>query len=39
LRAEGLEPSPEGQELLEGIAEGRMTTAQARERILARYGT
>jgi len=39
LRAEGLQPSPEGQELLEGIAEGRLTTAQARERILARYGT
>lgn len=39
LRAEGLEPTREGQELLEGIAEGRMTTAEARERILARYGT
>lgn len=39
LRAEGLEPTPEGQELLESIVEGRMTTAQARERILARYGT
>jgi prevent-host-death family protein len=39
LRAEGLQPSPEGRELLEGIAQGRLTTAQARERILARYGT
>lgn len=38
VRAEGLEPSPEGLEMLEAIAEGRMSTDEARERTLARYG-
>lgn len=38
VRAEGLEPSPEGLEMLEAIAEGRMSTGEARERTLARYG-
>lgn len=37
LRAEGLEPSDEGLEMLRTIAEGRMTTAEARNRTLARY--
>ena len=37
VRAEGLEPSPEGLEMLDAIAAGRMSTAQARERTLARY--
>ncbi len=37
VRAEGLEPSPEGLEMLEAIAEGRMSTGEARERTLARY--
>jgi PHD/YefM family antitoxin component YafN of YafNO toxin-antitoxin module len=37
VRAEGLEPSPEGLEMLEAIAEGRMSTDEARERTLARY--
>ncbi|MGH3813567.1 MAG: antitoxin VbhA family protein [Pseudonocardiaceae bacterium] len=37
VRAEGLEPSPEGLEMLEPIAEGRMSTDEARERTLARY--
>jgi len=39
VRAEGLEPSPEGLEMLEAIAEGRMSTNEARERTLARYRT
>ena len=38
VRAEGLEPSPEGLEMLAAIAEGRMSTDEARERTLARYG-
>jgi len=37
VRAEGLEPSPEGLDMLEAIAAGRMSTEQARERTLARY--
>lgn len=37
VRAEDLEPSPERLETLEAIAAGRMSTAQARERTLARY--
>lgn len=37
VRAEGLEPSPEGLQMLEAIADGRMTTDEARERTLARY--
>lgn len=32
------EPSPEGLEMLEAIAEGRMSTDEARKRTLARYG-
>lgn len=37
VRAEGLEPSAEGLALLDDVAEGRLSTAQARERVLARY--
>ena len=37
VRAEGLEPSAEGLEMLEAIAAGRMSAAQAREHALARY--
>lgn len=37
VRAEGLEPSPEGLDMLEAIAASRMSTEQARERTLARY--
>ncbi|MGH3869796.1 MAG: antitoxin VbhA family protein [Pseudonocardiaceae bacterium] len=37
VRAEGLEPSPEGLEMIDAIAEGRMSTDEARERTLARY--
>jgi antitoxin VbhA-like protein len=37
VRAEGLEPGPEGLALLEGVAAGRVSTEQARERVLARY--
>jgi PHD/YefM family antitoxin component YafN of YafNO toxin-antitoxin module len=37
VRAEGLEPGPEGLTLLEEVAAGRMSTEQARERVLARY--
>ncbi|MDQ2707409.1 MAG: type II toxin-antitoxin system Phd/YefM family antitoxin [Actinomycetota bacterium] len=37
VRAEGLEPSPEGLALLEAVAEGRISTAQAREATLVRY--
>jgi hypothetical protein len=32
VRAEGLEPGPEGLEMLEAIAEGWMNTGEARER-------
>lgn len=38
VRAEGLEPSQDGLSLLEGVAAGHLSTAQARERVLARYG-
>lgn len=37
VRAEGLEPGPEGLALLDGVAEGRLSTAEARDRVLARY--
>jgi PHD/YefM family antitoxin component YafN of YafNO toxin-antitoxin module len=37
VRAEGLEPSPEGLAMLAAVAEGRMSTEQAREAALARY--
>ncbi|WP_297504253.1 type II toxin-antitoxin system Phd/YefM family antitoxin [Pseudonocardia sp.] len=37
VRAEGLEPSAEGLDMFEAIAEGRMTVQEARERTLARY--
>lgn len=37
VRAEGLEPSPEGLALLEAVADGRLSTEQARDRVLARY--
>lgn len=37
VRAEGLEPGPEGLALLDGVAEGRFTTGEARDQILARY--
>jgi hypothetical protein len=37
VRAEGLEPGPECLEMLEAIAEGRLTTEEARQRTLARY--
>jgi Antitoxin VbhA len=39
VRAEGLEPGPECLEMLEAIAQGRMTTEEARQRMLARYRT
>lgn len=38
VRAEGLEPSAQGRVLLDGVASGQLSTAQARERVLARYG-
>lgn len=38
VRAEGLEPSGEGLMLLDEVAAGRVTTAEARARVLARYG-
>uniref|UniRef100_UPI003F494971 antitoxin VbhA family protein n=1 Tax=Pseudonocardia sp. CA-138482 TaxID=3240023 RepID=UPI003F494971 len=37
VRAEGLEPTAEGLALLEEVAAGRLSTEQARERVLARY--
>lgn len=37
VRAEGLEPGPEGLELLAAVAEGRLSTDQARAAVLARY--
>lgn len=37
VRAEGLEPSAEGLARLEAVAEGRLSTAEAREQVLARY--
>lgn len=37
VRAEGLEPSIHGLSLLDAVAEGRMSTEQAREQVLARY--
>lgn len=37
VRAEGLEPSSEGLELLAAVAAGELSTAELRERVLARY--
>lgn len=37
VRAEGLEPSAEGLARLESVAEGRLSPAEAREQVLARY--
>jgi PHD/YefM family antitoxin component YafN of YafNO toxin-antitoxin module len=37
VRAEGLEPGAEGLARLEAVAEGRMSTTEAREQVLARY--
>lgn len=37
VRAEGLEPSPTGLAQISAISAGSMTTADARERTLARY--
>ncbi|MFP5020418.1 type II toxin-antitoxin system prevent-host-death family antitoxin [Pseudonocardia phyllosphaerae] len=36
VRAEGLEPSAAGLALLDGVADGSLSTAEARERVLAR---
>ena len=37
VRADGLEPSPEGLEMFEKVASGRMTPREGIERVLARY--
>ncbi|WP_176921639.1 type II toxin-antitoxin system prevent-host-death family antitoxin [Pseudonocardia oroxyli] len=37
VRAEGLEPSPEGLERLQAVADGRMTPEEALEKALAPY--
>jgi prevent-host-death family protein len=37
VRAEGLEPSEDGLAMFDAIAAGRLSTAEARERTLARY--
>jgi prevent-host-death family protein len=37
VRAEGLEPSPEGQEILEHVAAGRLSEEQAIEQLLQRH--
>ena len=37
VRAEGLEPGPDGLARLDAVAEGRLTTDQARELVLSRY--
>lgn len=37
VRAEGLEPSVEGLARLDAVAEGRLSTAEAREQVLSRY--
>ena len=37
VRAEGLEPSAEGLAQLDAVADGRLSTAEAREQVLARY--
>jgi prevent-host-death family protein len=37
VRAEGLEPGPDGLAALDAIAAGRTSTDEARERTLARY--
>ena len=37
VRAEGLEPSPEGLQMFAAVAAGTMTTDEMRERVLARY--
>lgn len=38
VRAEGLEPGPDGLARLNDVADGRITTADARAAVLARYG-
>lgn len=38
VRAEGLEPSPQGLALLARVVSGELTTADVRAQILARYG-
>jgi PHD/YefM family antitoxin component YafN of YafNO toxin-antitoxin module len=37
VRAEGLEPSPDGMRMFAAVAAGTMTTDEMRERVLARY--
>lgn len=37
VRAEGLEPSAEGLKLIERVAAGELTTAEAREQMLAHH--
>jgi len=37
VRAEGLEPSAEGLARLDAVADGRSSTVEAREQVLARY--
>jgi PHD/YefM family antitoxin component YafN of YafNO toxin-antitoxin module len=37
VRAEGLEPSPEGLEVLAAVADGRLSGDEARAALLARY--
>lgn len=37
VRVEGLEPSPEGAQLLAAVADGRLSTEQARQAVLSRY--
>jgi PHD/YefM family antitoxin component YafN of YafNO toxin-antitoxin module len=37
VRAEGLEPSPEGLQLLDAIVAGQLSSDEVRARILARY--
>jgi prevent-host-death family protein len=39
VRAEGLEPSPEGLERLQAVADGRMSPEEALEKALAPYRT
>lgn len=39
VRAEGLEPSPEGLAVLDAVAAGELSTEQATAAILARYRT
>jgi hypothetical protein len=37
VRTEGLEPSAEGWARLEAVAEGRLSTAEAREQMISRH--